>query len=125
MGGRSLGALTRLGEAVALTWRCLWMACRSIAQALEHDGKREASGTEASAGAQERAVPEPQPHQAKRAVGVSVAPPLAPIVYRAEDAHRANVYPRSNLVGQHVCMFTHVYDHLHICIFTQYPTYRS
>ena len=70
-------------------------------------------------------MPEPQPHQAKRAVGVSVAPPLAPIVYRAEDAHRANVYPRSNLVGQHVCMFTHVYDHLHICIFTQYPTYRS
>ena len=104
------GTLPRSAHvAVALTWRCLWMACWSIAQAFEHDGKRDASGTEVSAGAQERAMPEPQPHQATRAVGVSVVPPLAHIAYRAEDAHRANVYPRSNLLGQHVCMFTHVY----------------
>ena len=52
-----------------LKWRCLWKACRSVAQALEHDGNRDATGTEVSGGAQERAMPEPQPHQATGAVG--------------------------------------------------------
>ena len=39
-------------------------ACRSVAQALEHEGIRDATGTEVSVSAQERAMPEPQPHQA-------------------------------------------------------------
>ena len=45
--------------------------CRSDAQALEHEGSRDATGAEVSLGAQERAMPEPQPQQAKRAVGAS------------------------------------------------------
>ena len=47
-----------------LTCRCLLKACRSVAQALEHEGIRDATGTEVSVSAQERAMPEPQPHQA-------------------------------------------------------------
>ena len=32
-------------------WRYVWKACRSVAQALEHDGNRDAPGTEVSKGA--------------------------------------------------------------------------
>ena len=37
---------------------------RGVAEALEHEGNRDATGTAVSEGAQERAMPEPQPHQA-------------------------------------------------------------
>ena len=36
---------------------CLWKACRSVAQGLEHEGSRGATGTEASVEAMERAMP--------------------------------------------------------------------
>ena len=36
-------------------------ACQSVAQALEHEGKGDATGTEMVAHPQERAMPEPQP----------------------------------------------------------------
>ena len=39
-------------------------ACRSFAQGLVHEGKRGATGTGFSGGAQERAMPKPQPRQA-------------------------------------------------------------
>ena len=47
-----------------LTPTPLWNACRSVAQAREHEGNRDVTGTEVSEGAQERAMPAPQPHQA-------------------------------------------------------------
>ena len=54
-------------------------ACRSVAKALEHEGNRGATGTEIAAGAMERVIPKPQPHQATSAAGVSVVPSLAHI----------------------------------------------
>ena len=45
---------------IDLAWRCVWKACRSVDQGLEHDGIRDATGTEVSESAQERAIPEPQ-----------------------------------------------------------------
>ena len=53
-------------------WKCLWKACRSVAQALTHEENRDITGTEGLEDAQECAMPKPQPHQATRAVGVSV-----------------------------------------------------
>ena len=52
-------------------------ACRSVAQALEHEGTRDATDTEVVGDHQKRATPEQQPRQATYAVGVSVLPPLA------------------------------------------------
>ena len=66
--------------------RCLWKACRTVAQALEDEGNRDATDTEVSKGAQERATPEPQPHQAAGAAQVSVFPPLAHASHRARRA---------------------------------------
>ena len=60
-----------------LTCRCLLKACRSVAQALEHEGIRDATGTEVVGHYQERAMPQPQPRQSTYTVGVSVLPPLA------------------------------------------------
>ena len=42
-----------------------------------HDGIRDATGTEVSGRTHERAMPQPQPHQATCAVAGSVLPPLA------------------------------------------------
>ena len=64
---------------ITRAWGWLVKPCRSDAQALEHEGNRDATGAEVSLGVQERAMPEPQPQQAKRAVGASVFPPLAHI----------------------------------------------
>ena len=52
-------------------------ARRSFAQGLEHEGARDATGTEVSGDAQERAMPTPQPRQAMCALGMSVFPSLA------------------------------------------------
>ena len=54
-------------------WRCLLRACRSVAQALEHEGKGDATGTEGVGNPQERAMPTPHRRQASWAPRVSVA----------------------------------------------------
>ena len=40
------------------------MPLEGVAQALEHEGNRDATGTEVLEGAQERVMPEPHSHQA-------------------------------------------------------------
>ena len=55
-------------------WSRVWNACRSVAQALEHDGNCGRTGTDVLEGAQERAIPELQPQQATCTVRVSAAP---------------------------------------------------
>ena len=52
-------------------------ACRSFAQGLVHEGKRGATGTGFSGGAQERAMPKPQPRQATCTLAVSIPSLLA------------------------------------------------
>ena len=44
--------------------RCLLKACRSVSQALEHEGKGDAASTEVVAHPRDRAIPQPQPQQA-------------------------------------------------------------
>ena len=46
-----------------LSW-CTPFSKYDYTQALEHEGTRDATGTEVSEGAQERVMAEPQPHQA-------------------------------------------------------------
>ena len=46
-----------------LSW-CTPFSKYDNTQALEHEGTRDATGTEVSEGAQERVMAEPQPHQA-------------------------------------------------------------
>ena len=58
-------------------WKWLVKACRSVAQALDHEGKRDAAGTQRPSGRWERAAPKPQPHQVTWALRVSVCPCLA------------------------------------------------
>ena len=59
---------------IGRAWRWLLKACRSVAQALEHEEKRDAAGTQRRSGRWERALPKPQPHQVTWALRVSVCP---------------------------------------------------
>ena len=58
--GNTLPALRR--DVFNLLFLCSNL--RSVAQALGHEGNRDATGTEVLEGAQERVMPEPQSHQA-------------------------------------------------------------
>ena len=64
--------LTRLKSGVRGGW--LLKVCGSVAQAREHEGNDSATGMADVRDPQERAMPQPQPHQATRAVRVSVPP---------------------------------------------------
>ena len=55
----------------------VWKACRSVAQALEHEGKGDTTGAEVVAHSQERAMPMPQPQHATWVPRVSIPPSVA------------------------------------------------
>ena len=58
-------ALTRPPTAqIGRAWRCLLRAWRSVAQALEHEGKGDATGKQGVGHPQERAMPQPHRRQA-------------------------------------------------------------
>ena len=67
-------ALTRPSTAA---WRCLLRACRSVAQALDHEGKGDATGTQVIGHPQERAMPKPHRRQAAWTPRVSAPPSVA------------------------------------------------
>ena len=68
-------ALRLRGCAAARRW--LSKACESVAQALDHEGKSDATGTEVVTHLRERAMPKPQPQQATWVPRLSVPTSLA------------------------------------------------
>ena len=73
--------MANVGEVVPRLRRPLSLravkACRSIAQALEHERNGGATGTQVGDDHQERALSQSQPRQATFAAGVSVSPCIA------------------------------------------------
>ena len=71
-------ALTRPPTAqIGRAWRCLLRACRSVAQALEHDGNDGATGKEGMGHLQERAMPKPHRCRSTWAPRVSIPTSIA------------------------------------------------
>ena len=61
---------------IGRAWRCFSRACRSVAQALEHEGNGDAAGTEGVGNPQERAMPKPRRRQATNVGAPSEHPPI-------------------------------------------------
>ena len=74
----SLGLIPPPTASIGRAWKCLWKACRGVAQALDHGGTSGAAGTGDIGHSQEHAMPKPHCRQATWwAPRVSTPPSLA------------------------------------------------